>query len=303
MLSNLNPFANSGTHDTVKRILIATAVVSLLLALWDSLVSIPFQLPLLSSFFTLSAYGISKFYLWQFVSYLFVLDTAGMTIHLMYLISSLITLYLVWIFGSAVYDHAGRKQFLQLYFLSGIVSGFLAILMMWMVGINDTLSGPTAPLLSLFTAWTFLYPEVELMLFFVVPIRSKWLFAGTLGILFLLTFGQFDLIYFVFYLSAVVIGYLYSTMIWEIGSPFEYTYDFDRALIARGKWIRDYQGVSNSVRTTKIVDISTGDALKDDEDFVDAMLQKISKQGQSALTWAERKRLDEISKRKTKSND
>lgn len=296
----LNPFSDFRKHDIVNRILLITGGVSLLLALWDSLISIPFQLPLLAPFFTLSFYGISKLYLWQFFTYPFVISTYGHPIHLFYLISVLIMLYVLWILSRAIYDHAGKKQFLQLYFLSAITAGVLAVFMMALTGTNIHLSGPTAPLLALFTAWTFLYPDVELMLFFVLPARTKWLFAGLVGALFLLPLAQLDLVSFVYYFSAIAIGYLYSTVIWEVGSPFVQTYDFDRFLITRGKWLRDYQGIAPTIETPKIVDIDTGDALQEDDEFVDAMLQKISKQGQSSLSWSERKRLDEISRRKSR---
>lgn len=298
MLTRFNPFSQAGDQEALTRILIATGCISLFFALWDSLVSIPFNLPLLASYFTLSLAGIKHFYLWQFITYFFVMSTYGFTINLFYIIGSLITLYMIWIFGAAIYEHAGRKQFLQLYFASGIIAGVFALLAMLILQTSIPMSGPTAPLLALYTAWTFLYPDIELMLFFVLPVRSKWLFASILGIIFLLSLAQLDLISLFYYSSAIATAYLYTTMVWQIGSPFQITANLDRKLISWGDRLRKYRG-SPQPQGPKIIDISSGSALQDEDEFVDAMLQKISKKGQNSLTWAERKRLDEISKKKS----
>lgn len=298
MLTHLNPFNQSGHQEALNRVVIATGLISLFLALWDSLFSIPFQFPLLTSFFTLSLQGIKHFYLWQFFTYFFVMSTYGAVINLFYIISSLITLYMIWIFGSAIYDHAGKKQFLQLYFSSGIVAGIFALIAMALLGTSIPLSGPTAPLLALFTAWTFLYPDVELMLFFVLPIRTKWLFTAIVSTILLLALAQFDLISLFYYFSAICTAYAYCTLFWEIGSPFDLTASLDNKLIALGKRLRKAPSTVSKPEP-KIVDISSGDAFQNDEDFVDAMLQKISQKGQKSLTWSERKRLDEISKKKS----
>lgn len=298
MLTRLNPFNQSRHPEALNRVVIATGLISLFLTLWDSLFSIPFQFPLLTSFFTLSLQGISHLYLWQFISYFFVMSTYGATINLFYILSSLITLYMIWILGTAIYDHGGKKQFLQLYFSSGIIAGLFALLAMLLLGVSIPLSGPTAPLLALFTAWTFLYPDVELMLFFVLPIRTKWLFAAIVGIIFLLALAQLDLISLFYYFSAISTAYAYCTMVWEIGSPFEITSSFDSKLISLGQRLRKSKGLANP-REPKIIDIASGDALQNEDEFVDAMLQKISQKGQNSLTWSERKRLDEISKKKS----
>jgi len=47
-----------------------------------------------------------------------------------------------------------------------------------------------------------------------------------------------------------------------------------------------------------VIDMNTGKPLDDDDAFVDAMLAKISKQGENSLSWSERRRLNLISERK-----
>lgn len=294
-----NSSSNDSNQGLILKFVIVTAVTSLFLTLWDSLISIPFVLQPLSTYFSLSLTGFRSLYLWQFITYPFAYSTQGSSIHILYLFSLFFILYFIWILGTGVYNHAGKKQFVRIYFISAILSGAVAVFFMWLRNIDMKLSGPIAPLLTLFTCWTFLYPDMETLLLFVIPVRIKWVFAGLMGVLALLTLGQLDLISLMYYITAVIIGYGCSTVVWGISSPFPFTQKMDQYFIALGEKIRTVRGTSLQANS-KILDISTGNSVADDDEFVDEMLQKISKKGQSSLSWAERKRLDQIAKKKEK---
>ncbi len=51
-------------------------------------------------------------------------------------------------------------------------------------------------------------------------------------------------------------------------------------------------------RHSKIYDIKSGEPLLDDDQFMDAMLDQISRYGEESLTPAEKKRMKEISEKK-----
>jgi hypothetical protein len=117
----------------------------------------------------------------------------------------------------------------------------------------------------------------------------------------LIPLSTFNWITLSFYAAAILFGYLYAVMAWELNGPFSWMRLIDRPFGAlslllkkTGKW-RLKKG-----KEGKIIDFQTGEPLQNDEQFVDAMLEKISKQGEASLSWKERQRLQEISKRKQK---
>lgn len=295
MLTHLNPFSGGSHSKTLLQLIIITACASFGLALWDALISANLGWPYLTSYFTLSLAGIYRLFLWQIITYPFVMINYGLGLDLFYIISVLISLYILWVLGSVVFDHAGGRPLLQVYFTSSVVAGLCGLLVMVITGVSIPLSGPTAAILALFTIWTFLYPEVELLLFFVLPVRTKWLYAGVVGIIALLGISQLDFISLAYYFGALATGYLFCTLKWELTSPFEWTHGVDRRLI---NWGNRKRGTEK--KSGKILEIFSGKPLLDDESFVEEMLQKISKKGQDSLTWAERKRLDEISRKREK---
>jgi hypothetical protein len=198
----------------------------------------------------------------------------------------------------------GRGAFLRLYFIGGIVAGILALLSMKLSGQNVMLTGFASTLLILFTLWSMAFPETEILLLFLIPVKVKWIVASLVGILLLISLSHWNLSQFTLYLSAVVIGYVYAVVVHGWYSPFPFTLKFDIWLSRLAGNIRKRMPFPKrkpeEIKTpkAKIIDIITGQSIEDDDAFVDAMLTKISKRGEESLSWAERKRLQDISKKK-----
>lgn len=217
-------------------------------------------------------------------------------------ISLLFNLYTLWAIGSAIFQVIGKGPFLRLYIIGGIASGILSLLSMKLTGQYEMLMGMGTPLLILFTVWSMAFPETEILLFFLIPMKVKWIVITIISIMLLVTFTHFDLTHFVLYLSAVLIGYGYAVMVQGWYSPFPFTLRFDIWLSRFAAKLRRWmplKGKSKEVKLTeaKVVDIR-GQPIKDDDAFVDAMLIKISQKGEDSLTWSEKRRLQEISKKK-----
>ena len=77
------------------------------------------------------------------------------------------TLYFYYFIGTALENKWGARRFL-LYFIIGIIGAILAALITGF-GTNHYL------LMSMFFAFAILYPEHELLLFFIIPVKMKWL--------------------------------------------------------------------------------------------------------------------------------
>ena len=88
--------------------------------------------------------------------------------------TTVIACYLYWSLGNTLERVWGTFRF-NLYFFTGIVGHILAGIIVFVItGKNITLN--TSYLnLSLFLAFAATYPNVEFLLFFILPIKAKWL--------------------------------------------------------------------------------------------------------------------------------
>lgn len=136
-------------------------------------------------------------------------------------LSVVLGIYFTWFVGTALEKEWGDFRY-TLYFLLGLVGTVLACLLTGVTASTYCLS------LSLLLAFAMLYPEVQLLLFFVIPIRVKY-------------FGFFAAALWVFsFLSAPLAGklsYLLSMLnVWAFFGPMAYR--SVRAWIRREQWKR-----------------------------------------------------------------
>lgn len=293
------------TPSLIQKLIIITSATTILSALIDLPLAHLFSMPGPQILLSLSWYGISNFFIWEPLSYMFVQYNWGQGITLFFLIGLLFNMYMLWILGSAIYEQVGPKSFLGFYFTAGIVSAIAALVFMPLSGQYPVLSGPTPTILALFMVWTMSNPDNELLFFFLFPIKAKWLMAGILGAIFLVCLSQWDVVNFIFYFSGAIIGYVYGAIAWEMRGPFAFTHGFDRMLSNLGlryrvAKIKAEQKKQKEETSSKIIDMSTGEPVMEDDKFVDEMLAKISKHGEKSLTWNERRRMRKISEKKAK---
>ena len=134
-------------------------------------------------------------------------------------LSVVLGIYFTWFVGSALEREWGDFRY-TVYLLSGVLGTVLGCLLTGVTASTYCLS------LSLLLAFAMLYPEVQLLLFFVIPIRVKY-------------FGVFAAVLWVFsFLGASLPGkldYLLSMLnVWLFFAPMVY-----RSLRA---WVRREQG-------------------------------------------------------------
>lgn len=113
---------------------------------------------------------------WRLVSYIFIpqVDPSGMLSPL----TTFLYLYFLWIMGEGLEQAWGNFR-LNVFYLFGMIGTTVAVLLL---GARDA-TGVWLNL-SLFFAFSTLFPNFEILLFFLIPVRIKWLallsFAGTL---------------------------------------------------------------------------------------------------------------------------
>jgi len=109
-------------------------------------------------------------YIWQLVTYMF---PHGDGFHFFF------NMYAVMLFGMSVEQTWGSKKFLGYYFFTGIGAGIsIFIINYFIIGgyaaVNPTI-GASGAVFGLLLAFGILFPDAQLLLFFVLPIRAKYL--------------------------------------------------------------------------------------------------------------------------------
>lgn len=284
------------TPAVIKWLMIVTASTAILSALLSGIFHL-FNYLGPQELLSLSWPGLHQWYIWQPLTYLFVLDSSG-GITFGFLISLFLDLYFLWILGSTLQESIGDSHLISLYLISGILAGLAAVTVMMMNGLFITLAGPSAALLALLVAWTICYSDSVIFLFFLIPIKAKWLLVGVFSTILLVYISKWDFVSLAFYTTAALVGYLYSILVLKQNGPFHELHPFEN-------WIKK---ISNPLHQlfqkknasgSKIVNLK-GEPILSDDDFVDLILTKIAKNGERSLTYRERQRMDQIAKRRSK---
>jgi len=112
---------------------------------------------------------------WRIITFLF-LYPSGINI-----VFTILAIYFFYWSGNAVEGRLGKARF-NLYYLFGVLGSIIAGLMLGYIS-NTYLN------LTIFLAFAVLYPDLKVMIFFIIPIKVKWLglFEGIMLILLLIT--------------------------------------------------------------------------------------------------------------------
>jgi len=121
------------------------------------------------SFLEFNLSGLLHGEVWRLVTFLFVPDAANP-------IFLLLSLYFYYWIGSMLERDWGTAKF-SLYYLSGVVLTLLTAVAASLIAGNFgySVSGAGYINLSMFFAFAMLYPDVQVLLFFIIPVKMKWL--------------------------------------------------------------------------------------------------------------------------------
>lgn len=158
-----------------------TPVVKLLLILNSGLfvtqlVSAQFYPDYIETIFGLSYFGFfSHHYYWQIFTYMFL---HGGWLHIIFNLLSL------WMFGGDIEQRWGSKRFISYYIICGIGAGvFISIVNAYMTAKNPALAfvptiGASGALYALLLAYGMTWPNREVLLYFLFPVKMKYLLIG-----------------------------------------------------------------------------------------------------------------------------
>ncbi len=128
------------------------------------------------SFLTFNLAGILRGEVWRIITYIFV-PLYGSAFSL------LISLYFYYWIGSTLERQWGTAKF-NLYYFSGVILTVLGVVIASLITGNHYLSiaGTHYVNLSMFLAFAALYPDAQVLLFFLIPVKMKWLAWLDIGV-------------------------------------------------------------------------------------------------------------------------
>jgi len=259
---------------SVVKLLIVANIVVFFLQLFANAANIPY----LERYLALSAEGIRRGFVWQFVTYMFL---HGSIWHI------LGNLLFLWFFGSEVEYFIGPKYFTRLYFMSGIFGAALWLAFNFtprLFGgqqIFASCIGASAAVLGCVIAFATLFPdrEVTLLLFFILPISllAKYLamIAVAIDVAMLLQGGSG--VANLAHLGGAAFGYIYIKQLGYGTTP---------------RWLLWLQGITARLKPRPRPTPRNMSSEEFIQQQVDPILDKIAREGMQSLTRRERKILE-----------
>jgi membrane associated rhomboid family serine protease len=204
---------------------------------------------------------------WRLVTYLFLHDPSGPW-HLLF------NMLALWMFGTEIEQAWGGRRFVIFYFVSGVGAGLLSFVM-W----NTPIIGASGAVLALLTVYAWYFPKRQVLMFFVIPM-PVWAAVALIGLISLV--GSIGSVGGIAHLTHL--GGIFVALVYLKGYPL-----FER-------WA-DGRRERREPRTVCLKAVQPVAKESRFSDVIDPILEKISKQGMSALTPADKETLQRASKR------
>ena len=185
------------------KILIGVNIIIFLLKIISQNPATPFFNPIVDLFGLSSGAVWPR--IWQPFTYLFIHKDF---LHVFF------NMFVLWMFGSELESIWGRKAFLRYYFTTGVSAGFVW-LMLNLSNANHTLAGASGAVYGILLAFGMMFPNRTVYLYFLFPIKVKYLVMFLVATEFILSMSTTSDISHITHLSAVVIGFVYLRYFWR----------------------------------------------------------------------------------------
>ena len=117
----------------------------------------------------------------------------------------LINMFVLWMFGSELERLWGKNRFLKFYFITGVGSGLVTMLVN--VQSITPVVGASGAVYGVLLAYGLTYPNRTVYLYGIIPIKSLWFVLGIGLIAFMSSFDNISQVSHVTHLSGMLIGY------------------------------------------------------------------------------------------------
>jgi membrane associated rhomboid family serine protease len=155
----------------------------------------------LLDFFNLMPYAVLHGAIWQLVTYMFLHGGIG---HILF------NMLALWMFGAAVEQTWGTRRFLQYYFICGVGAGVCVVVANLLFGnVHQPTIGASGAIYGVLLAFAMLFPEAEILIMFLFPVKAKYavMIFGAIALMLSLqgggTVSNFA------HLGGLLVGYIY----------------------------------------------------------------------------------------------
>jgi membrane associated rhomboid family serine protease len=212
-----------------------------------------------------------RLFLWQLVTYMFL---HGGVLHILF------NMFALYMFGSDLEVHLGRRRFLQLYFISGIGAGLCHAVASW--GSPIPMLGASGAVCGVLVAFAMLFPNRYITLFiylFPLTLKAKHLVLGfaAIQILSVLSASRSEVAHLA-HLGGLVFGYAFMKWRYRLALPFAFSQRFSDNLKRRWHWRKPARYKYKPIDVDEFI-----------SEEVDPILAKISREGIGSLTRKEKK--------------
>ncbi len=226
------------------------------------------------------------FHFWQPLTYMFM---HGSFEHLFF------NMFSLWMFGATLENYWGSNRFLFYYLVCGIGAGLLNMLV---PGVHVSV-GASGAVYALLLAFGMMFPNNYIYLYFLVPIKTKWFIIGMVAIeLFEGIFRSSDGIAHFAHLGGMLIG-LFLILYWKKHGTLSSDFSLK-------EWFLSLKN-RRKVKYTRYTEVKDEPQVpRSDEEYnyqkaerernVDAILDKVAKNGYGSLTDEEKEFLFKNSK-------
>ena len=145
--------------------------------------------------------AVRNLFVWQLVTYMFL--HAGIT-HVLF---NMLTL---WMFGIQLERDWGTRRFLKYYFYCGIAAGVCVLVVNILLGYWGVVTlGASGAIFGVLVAFGVMYPDQTVLMYFLFPIKAKYLVMIFVAVELLLTFGPNTGVSTIAHLGGAAFGFVY----------------------------------------------------------------------------------------------
>ena len=237
----------------------------------------------------------ANFWPWQLLTYMFM---HGGLFHLLF------NMLALWMFGMELETIWGSRSFLVYYLVCGVGAGVANLLVAPLLGQTAPTVGASGAVFGVLIAFAMLFPDRPIYVYFLLPVKAKYLVTAYIALeLFFGVTGTSDGIAHVAHLGGAAVGFLLMLAqrsgfslgwVWPAARPKPDTDTYSNVRFIRREPV---------VTDAKFHDIESEGMDQDvkgrphvTQEIVDAILDKINREGYQNLTEDEKQILTEASK-------
>ena len=237
----------------------------------------------------------SNFQVWQLITYQFM---HGSFSHILF------NMFGLWMFGMEIENQWGSKKFLIYYLLCGVAAGLFQLFLPPLFGQAAAITiGASGAVFGILIAFGMIFPERYIFLYFLVPVKAKYLIGFLIVLEFLLIDSAGSNVAHLAHLGGAIAGFIFIMLDKNTTVPLKNIFNKSRSGSGSG-YQNPFSGITDrfrrsdsDVQEAKFYDINSKKEEEITQEVIDKILDKISKSGYQNLSEKEKKILFEASKK------